>query len=1301
MHFEFPEQLPINQRKEEIAKLISDHQVVIVAGETGSGKTTQLPKICLSLGLSENGLIGHTQPRRIAARTVADRIASELKVTLGQEVGYQVRFSDNSSDKTQLKLMTDGVLLAEMQHDRLLKKYQVIIIDEAHERSLNIDFLMGLLKPIVKKRPELKVIITSATIDLEKFAKHFTINGEPAPIIEVSGRTYPVETVYQPIEDDSKGLAEVISTAIKDISRAEAKGRYNASGDILVFCAGEREIREAAQAIRRDQLPVEVLPLYSRLSAQEQNKVFKPAHRRKVVLATNVAETSITVPGIAYVIDPGLARISRYSFRSKIQRLPIERISQASANQRQGRCGRVANGVCIRLYSEADFEQRPLFTQAEIVRSNLASVILKMLRLGVRDIHRFDFIDQPDQRLLNDGHKLLQELQATERHQTESKQTKVKLTAIGRKMSDLPIDPRFARILVAANELGCLRDAVTLVSVLSIQDPRERPAKLQQAADQKHKELQHTQSDFFGFLYLWQAISNERKALSNSQFKQLCQKRFWSIARIFEWRELARQLAQMCKDRGWQIDQWQTLELPSPASNGKKNKSPSGFDARYAALHQALLSGLLGNIASKDVEGEYLATRNRRIHLFPSSSQSKRKPSWLVAGEYLETTRVFAINVAQINPAWVIQVGRHLLKYSYSEPRYHVRSGTIRAQRKTLFQGITLKDKEPVAYHSINLKESREVFIAEALVEQKYQPRRGKAEFVDHNTALMRDIEKVEAKTRRRNLLVSDQRIFDFYQERLPAQVASRTSLEKWLAKGNQDVLKLNRDQLLTGAVDSEELEQFPNEIEVQGKKVEIKYRFNPGQNGDGVTLIVPISVLAPFPEHIGDWLVPGLLREKCIALIKTLPKPIRRHYAPASDTVDRVLAKLLLLNGENRELNQVFADILYRTRGTKVSTEDFDIKKLDDYYRMNYRVIDVDGSLVEESRDLVALKQSYANAVQASVHSSNAKERTKLERYDLKAWDFGDLSDQVEYQHQGMTVRAFPMLIAQDSQVDLRIHDQPDVARYQHRFGVLALAINSLKNGSQKQAIKYLRKELMQAKSLHKAKNQEQGKGLSQLAAQLKNTTPKLQANENWTEELINASLNQACFDGQAESIRSASAFQDRLKRAKTWVATATELESSLLSALKLRDNITKRLEQQPAITIEVDQVHEEIKAQLQRLFHPLFLRYTSLAQLQQYARYLKAIEYRLDKIKIATKNQTDQAALQSHQTRFETYCESITPSGFDYDFALVVRPELQQFAIMLEEWRVSIHAQQLRTQIPVSDKRLSQFWQASIGST
>ena len=1284
----FPDILPISQRQEEIAKAIEDHQVVILAGETGSGKTTQLPKICLSLGYGEKGLIGHTQPRRIAARTVADRIASELKTPLGDGVGYQVRFKDQSTDKTRIKLMTDGVLLAEFQHDRLLKKYEVIIIDEAHERSLNIDFLLGLLKNLCKKRPDLKIIITSATIDLAKFAEHFSHKGKPAPIIEVSGRTYPVETLYQEPTKENPNLPDVICDTVSDVIRNEAKGLYKASGDILVFCAGEREIRDTAQALRRANLPIEVLPLYSRLSVPEQNKVFQKAHRRKVVLATNVAETSITVPGIAYVIDPGLARISRYSFRSKVQRLPIEAVSQASANQRKGRCGRVANGVCIRLYSEQDFEQRSEFTPAEILRSNLASVILKMLRLGIKDIRSFEFIDLPDNRLLNDGFKLLEELNAIDENR--------KLTAIGRQMSDLAVDPKYARILIEANKLGCLRDALVLISALSIQDPRERPADKQQAADQAHQALQHPQSDFFAYLYLWQAINNKRDELSNTKFKQYCLEHYWSIARVFEWRELFRQLLTQSKSLGWSTSAWQDIALPEkPQGKQKKTLAKVNFDERYENVHRALLSGLLSNIATKDIDDEYNATRSRRIHLFPGSAQAKRKPKWLVASEYLETSRLFAHTIGEIKPQWIVDIAKHLCRFTYSAPHYHVRSGSIKAYRKTLLYGLTLKDKEAVNYAPINLKESREVFIQQALVDQAYKPRNNKsASFVEHNIALISDIEKIETKTRRRNLLVNDRLIFDFFSERLASNINNRHALEKWLSDGNQDALKLERSTLMQSDVSNEQTAQFPDHIVVHGKSVQIQYKFDPGKHNDGVTMIVPIAVLSPFPNHIGDWLVPGLLREKCIALIKTLPKPIRRNFAPAADAVDRVLDTV---RPSDSPLHQELAAVLFKTRGVKVVADDFDLSKLDDFYQMNYRVMDVDGSLIEEGRNLESLKQSYAHAVQESVHSNHAPERTQHEQQNLTAWDFGELKQVIEYQHQGMTVRAFPMLkLKAEGSVSLLVHDQQQVAHYHTQSAVLELAKIVLTKTSQKQSLKYLQKELMSAKSKDKKAS---GLGIGSLASQLGNVSPKILNQSEWVDELINAGLRHACFENGAENIRTQTQFDKALEHGgKKWVASSLELEAALLAAIKHRDSILKTIGSINADTVARDQALEDIKSQVYRLLEPKILRYTSLATLKQYPRYLRAIESRLEKLKFASKTVSEEMALVELQKNLLTKIDQLSTPELGVDFVYLNYPALTEFSLMLEEWRVSIFAQHLRTQTPVSEKRLRKFWKEEV---
>ena len=1273
----FPDALPISQRRDEIAAAIRDHQVVIVAGETGSGKTTQLPKICMELGYGERGLIGHTQPRRIAARTVAARIAEELNAPLGQTVGYQVRFKDQSSAETRIKLMTDGVLLTEFQHDRLLKKYEVIIIDEAHERSLNIDFLLGLLKPLCVRRPDLKIIITSATIDLEKFAQHFAKGEQAAPIIEVSGRLYPVETIYQPPEDDAPSLPDIIGTTIKGILRDEAKGRYRASGDILVFCAGERDIRDTAHSLRRLELPVDILPLYSRLSVKEQNRVFQNSPRRKVVLATNVAETSITVPGIAYVIDPGLARISRYSFRSKIQRLPIEPISQASANQRQGRCGRVANGVCIRLYSEEDFLLRDEFTPAEIVRSNLASVILKMLRLGIKQIAEFDFIDQPDSRLLNDGYKLLQELGAIDQQR--------KLTQIGRQMSDLPIDPRYARILVAANELGCLRDALVVISVMSIQDPRERPADKQQAADQKHQQLIHPASDFSSYLNLWQAIENARDELSNTKFKQFCVTRFWSISRVFEWRELKHQLLTQCKRLGWTFDPWKTIELPDPNATAQKKQSTkqdstkSVLDARYQNLHRALLAGLISNIANKGVDGEYLAARSRKISLFPGSSQAKRAPKWIVAGEFLETSRVFAHTVGQVQPEWIVNSAKHLLRYSYSAPRYNVRSGTIKADRKTVLYGLTLNEREPVNYAPINPTEARAVFIQQALVDQQYAPRGNVAPFMAHNQVLIRDIEKLETKTRRRNLLVSEDAIAEFYNARLPNTVCSRAGLEKWLAQGNQEALKLSREHLLVNRVDQSEIAQFPDTVDVNGKAIDVVYRFDPGSTRDGVTLVVPISILAPFPSHIGDWLVPGLLREKCIALIKTLPKPIRRHFAPASDAVDRVFPKL---ERDDVPLHQALADVLYRTRGVKVTADDFNLSKLDDYYRPNYRVIDVDRSLVNEGRDLPQLKQAYADAVQESVHASNAPQKTRHEQHQIEQWDFGALPDHLDYQHEGLTVRAYPMLqIQADDSISLRLHEDQSAARYFTQRGVLALAKQVLANGAQKQADKYLKKEVLAPKAA-KAKN------LNALAAKLQTALPTISDQSNWQVELMDAGLKAACFENGLADVRDAASFERGLQRGgKHWVACTMALEEAFVPCLRQRDALLSRLNGINATTIKTDQAVEDMKSQLYQLFEPTLLRYTDLTQLKQFPRYLRAIEMRIDKL---AKKPAEESALITIQAKFDSAIASLTQGDYGYDYAYAMQPVLLELHWMLQEWRVSIYAQHLKTRIAVSQKRI-----------
>ena len=1293
---EYPGELPISQRRDEIADLIKNNQIVILAGETGSGKTTQLPKICLELGYGARGLIGHTQPRRIAARTVADRIASELKTTLGETVGYQVRFKDQSSQKTQVKLMTDGVLLAEIQNDRLLSRYEVIIIDEAHERSLNIDFLLGLLKPLCKKRPDLKIIITSATIDLEKFSQHFSLNGKPAPIIEVSGRTYPVEVVYQDTEESSLALEDEITLSVEQVIKAEQQGLYKAQGDILVFCSGERDIRETAKALRRANLNLDILPLYARLSVAEQNKVFKPAAKRKVVLATNVAETSITVPGIAYVIDPGLARISRYSFRSKVQRLPIEEISQASADQRKGRCGRVANGVCIRLYSEENFSKRAEFTPAEILRSNLASVILQMRRLGIKDIEHFDFIDTPDSRLLNDGIKLLQELNAIDKSQ--------QLTTIGKQLSVIPVDPRYARILAEANKHACLRDALVVISVLSIQDPRERPAEFRQKADEKHRATQHSQSDFFSYLYLWQLINNKREELTNAQFKKYCSTHFLSISRIFEWRELYRQLATVCKELKWKNTEWQELTLPELNAVKEKLKSKVQFDNRYINLHKSLLCGLLSNIATKDLEKDYLATRNRKVNIFPGSSLSKRpskqQAKWILAAEFLETSRLFLHTVAEIEPEWVIESATHLCKYSYSDPKYNGQSGIVNAQRKTLLSGLVLRENERVNYAAINPKEARELFIQRGLVDGLYQYKAKKTttdkkqlSFSKQNQKLITEIKKLETKTRKHNLLVSDELIYNFYASKIPETIVSRSTFEKWYKVQevtSPNLLLLKRSDLLQNDIDAAEVAQFPNFLNIQGKKLKLQYTFDPNSEADGVTLLVPHNLLEPLPENVGTWLVPGLLKEKCIALLKTLPKTLRKQLVPINNTVDSLIPTL---EQNDSSLGHELCKQILRSTGVEISPKNLDKAKLDAYYQMNYRVVKQDGSTLAQSRNLVALKKRYADTVKASIQKQSSTQETQFELHNLKQWDFGELPESISYQHQGMKVTAFPMLkVEKNDSISLLLSYSKELASYHTKRGLIKLSQIQSINGNQKQSYQYLQKELF------KNNTKQNKQGLASLADQLKKSSKSDSNYSVWRNEVIDAALWESCFADLDDIPRNEDKYHESLKNARQWVSNALSLEKIFFKALQKKTALEKRIAEFNQNSKETTKALLDMHNQLDTLFEKHILRYTDVSTLKHYQRYLQALEIRLDKLNSATAD-SNITALYDLESKFKNFIQNelvdlnaknTDSLNLEIDALYHLKPQYFEYATLLQEWRVSIFAQQLKTAVPVSRKRL-----------
>ncbi|HEY8570805.1 ATP-dependent RNA helicase HrpA [Microbulbifer sp.] len=1221
---EWPEGLPVVARREEIAELIAANQVVVVAGETGSGKTTQLPKICLELGRGIFGQIGHTQPRRIAARTVANRIAEELGQPLGNSVGYQVRFTDQSTEHTHVKLMTDGILLAEIQRDPLLNNYDTLIIDEAHERSLNIDFLLGYLKTLLPKRPDLKVIITSATIDLEKFSRHF----DDAPIIEVSGRTYPVDIHYRPSADSDADLNEQVIAAVEELLQEE-KSSPRRGGDILVFMSGEREIRECAKALRDAQLQhIDVLPLYARLSLAEQSRVFAPHKGRRIVLATNVAETSITVPGIRYVIDPGTARISRYSYRSKIQRLPVEPISQASANQRAGRCGRVSAGVCIRLYEESDYLQRPEFTDAEILRTNLAAVILQMLQLRIGDIRDFPFVDPPDQRLINDGYSLLQELQAVdgEGH----------VTQLGRALSRLPLDPRLARMLVESGATGSLRELLIIVSALAVQDPRERPAEKRQAADEKHKQWEHEHSDFLTLVNLWDGYEAQRQELSASQLRKWCQKNYLSWLRLREWRDIHHQLRLAIRD----------LDL-------KMNREP----ADYASVHKAILPGLLGNIGVKDENKEFLGCRNRRFHIFPGSGQFKKPPHWAVAAQLLETSRLYAHTVAKIEPEWVLGCSEHLVKRNYFEPHYNPRSGAVMAFEKVTLYGLVLVDKQRIHYGKLDPATAREVFIREALVEQRY---RGKGKFFQHYKDLLAELEDLEAKSRRRDIVVDDEVVFRFFDERLPADIVNLAGFDKWRKQAEQkdpQLLFIPRELMMQQDAGHVGEAQFPDSLTSGGIEYPLSYHFEPGSVDDGVSILVPVGALHQVPAARLQWVVPGILRDKCIALVKGLPKQYRKHFVPVPAAVDKALPRL---QAGNTPLWQALGHELKRQTALDLPEDAWKSAEqgLEDFYRFNIQVLDEKGKLLDQARDLETLQLRYRDRVQQEIASAG----DDFERTGITSWDFGDLPETHQLDQGGLKVRAYPALIAGKESVDLRLLDNPEEARRLTRAGICRLAILHLP-----EPVKYLRKELLKGKEL----------GLS---------AADLGRREEVADDILMAAVHE-CFWADEHWPRSEADFLAALEKRDQLVATAQEIGELLVKALAQLVPLRKQIKQQKNLAVAL--AVADINRQLGGLFYRGFLFHTPLEWLRQYGRYLKGIELRLEKAALdANRDRRLTAEYQEAEEPYQAEASKNEP------LLLAGDPALVRYRWMLEEFRISLFAQTLKTLMPVSIKRLRNLW-------
>ena len=1233
----FPEGLPVSARREELAAAIAAHQVVIVCGETGSGKTTQLPKICLSLGRGVTGMIGHTQPRRIAARSVAARIAAELATPLGETVGYKIRFSDHTSPDAYIKVMTDGILLAETQGDRYLDGYDTLIIDEAHERSLNIDFLLGYLKQLLPKRPDLKLIITSATIDPQRFARHF----DDAPVIEVSGRMYPVEMRYRPLageDEDSRDrdMRQAILDAADELGRLER-------GDILIFLSGEREIRDTAEALRKHHPPhTEILPLYSRLSAAEQNRVFQPHGGRRIVLATNVAETSLTVPGIRYVIDTGLARISRYSHRAKVQRLPIEPISQASANQRAGRCGRVSAGVCIRIYSEEDYANRPAFTLPEIQRSNLAAVILQMEVLGLGDVEQFPFIDPPDARLIRDSYQTLLELGAVD----ESR----KLLPLGRELARLPLDPRIARMILAARHEQCLTEVLVIAAALAVQDPRERPLEAQQAADQKHARFHDPRSDFLAYLKLWDHYHEQARHLSHNKLRKYCRDNFLSYLRMRDWRDVHGQLLSLVKQMGLRLNQQA---------------------ADYESIHRALLAGLLGNIGFKGEEREYLGARGAKFHIFPGSALFKKPPKWLMAAEVVETARLYARIAAGIEPEWVEGIASHLVKRHYFDPHWEKGRNAVMGYERVSLYGLPLIPRRKIQYGRIDPKLAREIFIRSALVAGEYDSR---APFFSHNRALIHEVEELEHKARRRDILVDEQTLYEFYDECLPAEVCDGRGFERWrkdVERDDPQRLFLTREYLMRRRPGEVTAEQFPDHLNVSGMQLPLSYHFEPGHPLDGVTVTVPLAMLNQLMPQQLDWLVPGLLREKIIALLKSLPKALRRNFVPAPNFADACLQAMLSKSSHQLPLSprerargegsliQALTYQLRRMTGVTVPSEAWQSDTLPAHLRMNVRVVDVQGGEVVMGRDLQDLQREQGEQAAETFAKLPGGD---FERDRVTDWDFGILPPQVEFQRHGMRLVGYPALVDEGDHVALRLLDSPAKARTAMRTGLRRLFMLQ-----SRERIKYVEKNLpgIQTLCLHYVTVGD--------CAGLKT-------------DLITAIADHA-FLGDLSLPCSAEEF----RRAKETGAAqlqgvANEICGWAGEALARYHGLAKRLK--GAVRPSWLKSQGDIQEQLRHLIYPGFVTATPFAQLRHLGRYLKAVELRL-------------AKLEQHPGRDGPLLAQIAPlwqaclERAEKQRRLGVSdPALEAFRWSLEELRVSLFAQELKTAQPVSVKRLQQQW-------
>lgn len=1225
----YPATLPVTQYHPQLLAAIASHPVVIVAGETGSGKTTQLPKICLELGRSAHGLIGHTQPRRLAARTVAQRLAEELQVVLGGVVGYQVRFNQQISEQTLVKVMTDGVLLAEIQRDRWLNAYGTLIIDEAHERSLSIDFILGYLKQLLPKRADLKVIITSATLDSQRFSHYF----DHAPLIEISGRSYPIEVRYRPIAIEEEISQDPAGQALIE---AVEELRHEPPGDLLVFLSGEREIREAAELLAEQAWPdTEIVPLYARLSMAEQQRAFQAHDRRRVVLATNVAETSLTIPGIRYVIDSGKARISRYSHRSKVQQLPIEAISQAAANQRQGRCGRLAPGICIRLYSEQDFLNRPLYTEPAILRTNLAAVILQMLASGLTAIETFPFIDPPDRRYLQDGLRLLQELGAVTQVSAEQQQ----LTPLGRALAQLPLDPRLARMLLAAQSQGCVQELLIITTALSIQDPRERPLDRQQAADQHHRRFADKQSDFLAWVNLWHYLQQAQEQLSSSAFRKQCRAEYLNLLRVREWQDLYQQLRQAVK------------RLPLTI-----NQQP----ADYRSIHCALLSGLLSQIGQKMLEKPgFRGARQLQFFLFPNSVLFKKPPPWVVVAELMSTSRLWGRTAARIEPEWLESLAGHLLHRRYSEPRWEQRRGSVVAQETVTLYGLPIVAARKVDYGCLDPLLARELFIRHALVAGEWQCRH---HFWQHNLACLAEAEVLEHKARRRDLLVDHDTLFAFYDQRLPAEVVSAAHFDRWwrLASHTQpQLLMLTREQLVNESAATLRLEDYPEAWQQGTLTLALQYQFTPGEPNDGVTVQIPLPLLPSLTPDSFTWQVQCLRSALITALIKSLPKSLRRHFVPVPNYVEAFLQRDAVLE---RPLVDVLSEALYRMTGLLVPKESWGWDQIPDHLKMRFEVLDDIGNAIAQGRDLGALQQQLkAQAIQ-QLATLPANPLQAWIGKDLQGWTFGDLPLVIEQPHCNHLIRRFPTLAETLHGVTLQLVASRTEQQACMLAGSARLLLQSLPT-----AIKTLQRELDNQAQFALARYPSQ-KPLAALEDCL------LAVIEHHLLQLGGVVWEQSAFQQRCQQIRS------------LFIATALPLLQQLVPLLSHYQTLYQQLHR-PCCS-EFAEAITDMQQQLSQLIYPGFVRNTGIKRLPDLLRYLKALQQRLDKLpRQLPQDQayrlTITAVLQAYQQA--TQIPTLQP----------IPEALSAVRWMIEELRVSYFAQALGTAYPISEKRIRQALQ------